>query len=406
MAARQWSQAFRLAARDFAHEWRVSLCLVFALAAVLGPLLVLFGLKSGIVTTMTARLKADPRNLEITIRGNHRLDAAWFATVAARPDVGFVVARTRTLSATVTLEAASGRVLADLDMIPTASGDPLLPSALPVPSGIGDALLSATAAGKLGVAAGDRVTATVSRRLGGEAQAVHFSVHVAAIIAETAFPRDALFVPLPLLIASEDYRDGYRVPELGVEDGTGPPPTERTFAGARLYARTLDDVAPLAAALRAQGLDVLTRADDIAAVRAIDRVLTFVFIVLAAIGVGGYVVSLAASLWANIDRKRREIALLRLIGLGSGPVIGFPAVQAVLVALGGLMVSAALYFVVAHAFNAAFAAELARDEFVCRLRPADAALAGLITLLFALFASCIGGYRAAKIDPAESLRQP
>lgn len=405
-ARRQWSQAVRLATRDFAHEWRVSLCLVFALAAVLAPLLVLFGLKSGIVETMTARLRADPRNLEIGIRGHHRLDAAWFAAVAARADAGFVVPRTRTLSATVSLEAADGRVLADLDMIPTAAGDPLLGPTLPIPARAQDVLITATAAAKLGAGAGGRLTAVIGRRLGGEAQAARFALDVIGVVPESAFPRDALFVAVPLLIATEDYRDGYRVPELGAADGSGPAPAARTFAGARVYARDLHAVAPLAAALRDQGLEVLTRADEIAAVRAIDRVLTLVFVVLAGIGVGGYLVSLATSLWANVDRKRREIALLRLIGLGTAPVTGFPAVQAILVAAGGLAVSAILYLVVARAFNAAFAAELARDEFVCKLRLVDGALAGLITLAFALIASAIGGYRAAKIDPADSLRQP
>ena len=42
-------KAFRLATRDFLHEWQVSLCFVIALAAVLGPMMVLFGLKFGII---------------------------------------------------------------------------------------------------------------------------------------------------------------------------------------------------------------------------------------------------------------------------------------------------------------------------------------------------------------------
>ncbi|MCP5365555.1 MAG: hypothetical protein H6905_10085 [Hyphomicrobiales bacterium] len=36
---RQWRQTIILAWRDFAHEWRISLCLIFALAAILAPLL-------------------------------------------------------------------------------------------------------------------------------------------------------------------------------------------------------------------------------------------------------------------------------------------------------------------------------------------------------------------------------
>lgn len=407
MARRQqWSLAFRLAARDFTDEWRISLCLVFALAAVLTPLLVFFGLKSGIITTMTARLSSDPRNIEVSIRGHHRLDAAWFAMLAARADVGFLVPRTRSLSATVTIETADGRLLADLDMIPTAPGDPLLGAGMPIPGQKDQVLLTASTAARLGVASGGRLTAVIGRRLGGEAQAVRFGLDVIGIVPESVLPREALFVALPFLIATEDYRDGYRVPAFGVTDGSGSAPAARSFAGARLYARNLDTVASLVAALRDQGFEVMTRADDIAAVRAIDRVLTFVFWVIAAIGVGGYLVSLATSLWANVDRKRHEIALLRLIGLGTGPVISFPALQALLIAVGGLFVSALLYLVVARTFNAAFVSELGREEFVCRLRPTDGAFAALITVGGALVASVIGGHRAAKIDPAENLRQP
>ena len=105
-----------------------------------------------------------------------------------------------------------------------------------------------------------------------------------------------------------------------------------------------------------------------------------------------------------MDRKRREIALLRLIGLGTAPVVGFLAIQAALVAVGGVVLAAAVYVAVAAAFNATFASELQREEFVCRLTLFDGVAAAFLTLGFALTASVVGGYRAAKIDPAESLR--
>ena len=38
-------KTLRLASRDYTHEWQMSGCFVLALAAVLGPMLVLFGLK-------------------------------------------------------------------------------------------------------------------------------------------------------------------------------------------------------------------------------------------------------------------------------------------------------------------------------------------------------------------------
>ena len=101
------------------------MCLVLALAAVLTPLLILFGLKSGIVTTLTERLKRDPRNLEIKWSHNAPLDPDWIQKLRARPEVGFLVPNTRSLAATVDLLSDAGRTLSGLDMIPTASGDPL-----------------------------------------------------------------------------------------------------------------------------------------------------------------------------------------------------------------------------------------------------------------------------------------
>lgn len=402
---RPWRGAVGLAWQDFRHEWLISLCLALALAAVLTPLLVLFGLKSGIVTTLTERLKADPRNLELSIKGNHRLEAAWIEALRARPEVGFLVPRTRTLAATLDLMGPGQRSLPEVDLIPTAAGDPLLGGIQGLPRGLTEAVLSHTAALKLGVGPGEAIEGVVRRRLGGEAQSHTLGLRVSAVLPETALGRDALFVDGSLLLALEDYRDGLRAPTLGVSDGDEPPAAVRSYAGVRLYARALADVAGLAGHLRGEGLDVRTSAAEIERVRAIDRVLGFLFAVIAGVGVTGFLLSLATSLWANVERKRRELGLLRLVGLGRGPLMAFPATQALLIALAGLGVSALLYLGVASLFNAVLAAGLERGEFVCRLPPGDGLIAALLTLLFALGASIGGGYRAAKIDPAESLRE-
>ncbi|MCK5203198.1 MAG: hypothetical protein KAR15_04980, partial [Desulfobacterales bacterium] len=59
-----------LALRDYLHERLLSACAVMGLAAVLAPLLVLFGVKSGIINTMSDRLIQDPRNREISPVGS------------------------------------------------------------------------------------------------------------------------------------------------------------------------------------------------------------------------------------------------------------------------------------------------------------------------------------------------
>jgi len=92
-------KTFRLATRDYLHEWQVSGCFVLALAAVLGPMLVLFGLKFGIVGGMLDQLIEDPRNREIRPVGSGRYSPAWVDEMWKRDDVAFVVPRTRSIAA-------------------------------------------------------------------------------------------------------------------------------------------------------------------------------------------------------------------------------------------------------------------------------------------------------------------
>ncbi len=390
--------------RDFLHEWRVSTCQILALAAVLTPLLVLFGLKSGIVAALQQRLLADPINLEVVLVGNARFERAWFEQMAKRPDVGFIVGRTRSLAATVDLQGAEGRALSGLEMVPTAPNDPLTKEAKATPLGAGEVLLSHSAARQLQVEVGGTVRSIVARVVEGERQVARWNGVVAGILPEARFGRDAVFVPLSLLVAVEDFRDGYAVPALGISQGSPVPTTERAFASARLFARGLDDVEGVADHLRGLGLEVRTRSAEIATVKALDRVLSFLFQVIAGIAIIGFLLSLAVSLWADVERKNRDLALMRLLGFPGLAVALFPAGRAVLVAVAGALISLATYAVVAVVFNAALASNLAQEEFVCRLLPRDAGLGVLFTVLLALLASGGGGYRASRIDPAQSLR--
>jgi putative ABC transport system permease protein len=139
-------------------------------------------------------------------------------------------------------------------------------------------------------------------------------------------------------------------------------------------------------------------------VKSVDRVLAFLFQVIAGMGVLGYAVALAASLWANVDRKRKELALLRLVGFPSAAVVVFPAAQAMLISLFGTGLSLLAYEAVSATLNAVLSSNLAAEEFICRLLPAHATVAVLTTLAVGLVASAVGAFHASSIDPADSLR--
>lgn len=396
---------FGLALRDFLHEWRLSLCLVLALAAILAPMLVLFGLKHGIITTMRARLLEDPTIRQIQPAASGRFDPDWFRAMAARSEVGFVVPQTRAIAATMYLRNPSepARPLVTVELVPTAPGDPLLGRTIAGPQGLGQIVLSQPAAEKLGAGAGSALEGSLTRTLRGVTERVNLPLGAVAVLPLASFDREAALVPLPLLVAAEDYRDGRAVEAMGWA-GTAPLGEHRNFAGFRLYARSIDDVAWLRDLLQRQGTEVRTRAAEIETVRALDRNLTSVFWIVAAIGVAGYGLSLASSLWGNIERKRREIAVLRLVGFGTTRCVLFPACQALLIALGGCVVALSAYGAVSLSVNRFFTATLAPGERICQLAPQHVALAAAATVVLAVLASVIGGLHAARIQPSEALR--
>ncbi len=393
-----------LAARDLWHDRKVSLCIVASLVAVIAPLLLLFGLKYGVVSQLQQQLLSDPRNLEIRLLGNYTLDTAWFARLRAQPGVGFVIPLTRSLNTQADLQRDSQHFVPNAEVIPTAAGDPLL-GGLTAPSTTDQVILSASAAQRLGVKPGDTLRLLVLRKLAGETENGHLQVKVSGVLAPTAFTRPAVLVSLELLVALENFRDGFALPSLGFT--TGKPLLDNNrehYARARIYARDLNDVAPLAAWLAQEHLETTTRAKDIESVQAISRVLRLIFAVIAWTALVGCVASLAGAFLANIDRKRKDLALLRLLGFRRSAAGLYVMAQAALLTALAFALGYGAYLAGSAVFNNVLGANLADNGFVCTLEPIHILLAFASALLIALLVAGVGGFRAIHIQPAESLR--
>jgi putative ABC transport system permease protein len=393
------------AVHDLRHDYRLSVVLMVSVASILAPLLLLFGLKTGVVSTMKQKLLDNPANLEVVIYQNASLDSAWFDVLRARDDVAFVVPRTRTINATMDVVTPERRAIAGIEVVPTAAGDPLVPETSEVPRRWNNILLSHTAAVKLDTGAGAVLTGIVKRRVDGRNQLVRFELPVLGVLPESAFGRDAVFAPLDLLTAMEDYRDGFDVPLLGANATANPAGPRDRFANARVYATELGAVAGLADYIRAAGVEVRTRARDIENVQAIERVLTFIFGVIAIVASIGVALSLIGALWINVERKRKDLALLRLLGQRREGVVLIPVVQAAGITMAAFILAMCAYLIGAQVFNHQLGVNLSESQFVCRLYWNDVLVAAALTLAVALAASLVGGYRASKVDPAECLRE-
>jgi putative ABC transport system permease protein len=396
-------KVFGLATRDYLHEWQMSVCFILGLAAVLGPMLVLFGLKFGIVGAMMQGLIEDPGNREIRPVGSGRYDNAWLENVRGRPDVAFLVPRTRSIAATIELSSGQSSRIVPVELIASGDGDPLLAPGEPLPDGLSRVVVSRSAADKLGVTAGDALDGSLVRRYRGMQERVHLDLVVAAVAPERAFSRDGAFVSVKLLEALEDFRDGRAVPDLGW-DGT-PANTGRTYTGFRLYARSIDDVAALGEAFAEIGVDVHTQVAGIELVKRMDRNLTAIYWAIAVIGLVGFSLSLGANLWANVDRKRKQLSVLRLVGFRTRDIVWFPMVQALYTAVLGWALAVCLSFGTAMVINRMMAEQVDPGQQVCLLLPLHYAIALALTCAAAVIAAGLAGLRSARVEPSEGLRE-
>jgi putative ABC transport system permease protein len=396
-------KTLRLASRDYAHEWQMSGCFVLALAAVLGPMLVLFGLKFGIVGGMLQQLVENPETREVRPVSSGQFDLDWFAGMRGRSDVAFLVPRTRGIAATLELNSAQSKRIVRVELIPSGRGDPLLPADDRIPEGMHEIVLSQLAAEKLQVQAGDRVDGSVVRQYAGAKERQHVELEVVGVAPVAAFAREGMFADVRLVEAVENYRDGREVPELGWPGATNP--EERSYPGFRLYANSIYQVAALKDDLTRQGVEVRTKAADIDLVMRMDRNLSLIYWAIAIIGLIGFSLSLGASLWANVDRKRKELSVLRLVGFRTGDIVWFPVTQAFYTGLLGWALAIGIYFVAAFAINNMLAEQMATGQEVCVLLPRHFAFALALTVGAAVFAAALAGWRSARIEPSEGLRE-
>lgn len=178
----------------------------------------------------------------------------------------------------------------------------------------------------------------------------------------------------------------------------------RGYSGFRMYAKGLHDVAPLASALESEGIKANTRADRIDEVMQLDYYLNLLFWLIATASLVGGTACLLASIYANVERKRRDLAVLRLLGVHGGALSLFPLVSGLTLTCGGLCISLMLFHLISAAINLAFRGHLDVGEQFCRLTIAHQAMAMAIALGLATLAGLVASRRFARIDPAESLR--
>lgn len=394
---------FKLALSSLRFNRLISLSLIGALCSVIAPLLLLFSLRYGIISSLENNLKSSPVNLEIKLKTGYKLDESFFNELKLDPRIDFVVPLTRSLSTTVDV-AFHGKVKRDLRAIPTASGDPLLRA-----SGLDDTLepneayLSETLASDLGIRRGDSFKYIVSRIKDSSRENSVVNFKVKGLVKKEYLSGSALIVSFDTLIYMEDFKDGFNPPVFA--DGSLLNEQRKYFAKARIYVKTLDDVAPVDAYLRSRNYQTFSMLSSIEDLKAISRVLSFIFYAIAVTSIAGGIFAGMGLILTSVLRAEKSYALLLLTGIKKSEVLMLVLTENTILSTLAYVLSLVLFYSGMWVFNHYFTSLLGQGAVVSTLNLSHVFtgyLATVFTCLLITYSVCV--FKVFSIKIADTLR--
>lgn len=392
--------AGHLSLKAILHRPLPALVSALGLAAVLAPLLILYGLKSGIVDGLISDLKRDPSILRVSLVGNRPLGEHDIQVLRARPQVGFVVGSPRALATRMEMSKANGSLESVVaEWVPSGDGDPLLP----VSAGLDldQIAIAEPLAERLGLTVGDGVLAFAYRN--NEAEVLEFSLTVLHVLPRHLLAGNRVLAHAEVVGLVGAFHDHYAIPEHGLP---GKDLASRTvnYDSLRLYAASVDDVVALDRIMGDLGFRAESQAANIEWVRMLDTAMTGVFVIISVAGVAGFALSLWANVTSNLRQYRGQISLLRLLGLGAAPLSVFPAVQVAVTTTLGLVLSAAGAGLVAFIINRIYLVDLFADS-ICKIQPGHIAAAAAVSYAIALLVVLQQIHALNSISPSEALAE-
>lgn len=399
MAANPLIAVAGIALAQIGYEWRTLVTISVAIAAVIAPILLFFAIRAGYVEELGSRLTDNPEIREIRLDGQMRFDAAWFRNLAAREDVAFVVPRTRHLNVGLRVRNPANRKIpiTEAELVPSAAGDPLLPSKV-ANAVTGEAVaLSRRLADALEIEDGDEITALVTRTHDNRPEMLRRTLSVVSTLPSEVHARDAIFADPALMLAIERYREGAEYDIAALRN-------EETVASFRLYAADLDAVAPLAAEFTAKGLRVVTEARRISDARESVSALNAVVAVLVGIVLIGGIMSVAGSLASSVLSLTGEISTLRMLGYTAPQLLIFPITLALAAALFGSVLGLGAYALAETMISERLVEELPISHSALALTPGAAASTLLLAASAVLAASALATAYVLRIDATTRLR--
>lgn len=334
-AVRRWAGpglAIRFAVADLVHDRLLTVIGIVLLAALIAPPVVLHTLRVGLVETWAEDLARDIRNREVVIVGENRITADDLAVIAAWPQTGFVVPEPSFFVSTQRARKAKSRgVVIDLNLRTTDLDDPVMAGVYDSAIAPQVAVLSARAAARLDVAQGDSITLLLARTpADSNPVRVPVTLEVAAVLpAERWAGEDAFVAPATLL----GFRDWLTF--ASDDPGLVPDPATVIWQSLRIYAPKVADATALRDRLDLFGLETRLMTDQVDRILKLETGLRQIFTIVLILSTTAFVITAFLLQWLSVVRKKRDFALMSVIGMPPAQVAVFPAFQ------GGVMTAVA-----------------------------------------------------------------
>lgn len=389
-----------LALRDLMRDRVQLICNVAVITGVLVPLMVLFGVKNGVYDALLGRLLNNPANLQIDTSGNSSFSTADATEISQWPETGFVTLKTRSMFDFVNVRAAAGGPIRDAIVVPSGTGDPYLPDQVALQDG--EVALSAQLAAQLDITPGDMINlVTQSDRV----RQLVFEYRVAALIPPERLSGRSILAGIDTLDQIEAFYDGFALPDHGITEGRALEERVSDFAGIRVFARRLEDLADLQTKLESRfGISTEANTRQVTATLSLGKNLNLALALTASVASIGLAAALIFGFWGEVVRKTRSMAMLALIGISGEKLILFPIVQAAVSAALALIVSFVMFGAAGLVVTNMFSGGLQGNESLVLLTARQAVLIVLSVFGFVLLASLFAARAALRVDPATVLR--
>lgn len=171
------------------------------------------------------------------------------------------------------------------------------------------------------------------------------------------------------------------------------------------YAKDMDAVEPALKELSARGIECTSSVGEIEKTRKLDRHLTLLLLVLSSLSGTGGMVALVLNLVNSAEKRRKDYALLRTIGVGRISMALMPIYESLFVMICTLLMCFAAYYSLHFGLNS-MAGDLLDDQETMFSMPLGDLLSIVgICLMLSVVAALLSAFRLSRLSPAEYLRE-